>query len=248
MLNSYFLLIALQLVVPHSSLKFRVSSTAKFSNFEKSKFSLNTVSTKTQILQTYPALKPQDSVKFLLNDNFCKVFVNDTVLTAVESMNSFNKGSVIVIDYDGNLSGIFTERDFVSKVIDAQKVYAETTIDTVMTPREKLVFGFESFTLSECRQIMLKKNVRHLPILNQLNKPSGVISMREIIRSLQQEEIKRENAKFFGDSLIEIQQQSKTRANELALLKGEDGIKQDYLRGGFVLVAATIGAALLQGL
>ena len=53
----------------------------------------------------------------------------------------------------------------------------------------------------------------------------------------------REKLKFAGDSLAEIQEQAKARANELAL---EGNSNQDYLRAGFVLLASIVGAGLLQ--
>lgn len=53
----------------------------------------------------------------------------------------------------------------------------------------------------------------------------------------------RERLKFAGDSLAEIQEQAKARANELALGGNSN---QDYLRAGFVLLASIVGAALLQ--
>lgn len=47
-------------------------------------------------------------------------------------------------------------------------------ISDVMTPAEKIVFGTEDTSLAECRQIMLKNNYRHLPILeNNSQRPLG---------------------------------------------------------------------------
>lgn len=86
------------------------------------------------------------------------------------------------------LAGIFTERDFVSKVLDAEKRSSDVFIRDVMTPYSKLVTTTGESTLSECRQLMVDKNIRHLPIMQASSSkvPIGVISMREIIRSMQQ--------------------------------------------------------------
>ena len=56
-------------------------------------------------------------------------------------------------------------------------------------------------------------------------------------------DLAREKLKFAGDTLAEIQEQAKARANELALTGNGS---QDYLRAGFVLLASLVGAALLQ--
>ena len=199
----------------------------------------------TVSLPQYPVLERLDKAKSLIRDtNFAKVYMNSTVLDAVQTMNLQNRGSVLVVDENDELMGIFTERDFVSKVLDEQKQSSEVLIKTVMTPYSNLVTANGEYTLSDCRKIMVEKNIRHLPIMDGSTKtPIGVISMREIIRSLQQEDLAREKLKFSGNSLKQIEEQAKARANELALLEGGN---QDYWRAGFVVLAASLGAALLQ--
>eukprot|EP01038_Epipyxis_sp_PR26KG_P013263 gene13263-17769_t len=195
-----------------------------------------------------PSLTRLDFVNKLLEDGkFAKVYADNTVFDAIETMNAANKGSVVVIDRNENLAGIFTERDFVTKIIDANRVYTETRMDSVMTPLEKLIVGKFNDTLSDCRQLMLKNNIRHLPIVNSENKPIGIVSMRELIKSLQVEELYREKATLVGLSLSEVQTQAKIRANTLALQMSEEKVKQDTVRAGFIAAAAAIGVALLQG-
>lgn len=74
-----------------------------------------------------------------------------------------------------------------SKVLDVEKKSSDVLIRDVMTPYVKLVTTTGESTLSECRQIMVDKNIRHLPIMQAPSSkvPIGVISMREIIRSMQ---------------------------------------------------------------
>lgn len=75
-----------------------------------------------------------------------------------------------------------------NKVLDAEKKSSDVFIRDVMTSYSKLVTTTGETTLSECRQIMVDKNIRHLPIMKAPSSkiPIGVISMREIIRSMQQ--------------------------------------------------------------
>jgi len=218
--------------------RFEMSSNVEASTVTASKSLINFIS--------YPILERIDKVESLIQpEEFVYILRNGTVLDAVQAMNAKNKGSVLILNSENELQGIFTERDFVSKVLDKQKSSSEVSIESVMTTVDKIVTASSDASLSECRQRMVENNIRHLPIMDKsTNAPLGVISMREIIRSLQQEDLLREQLKFSGNSLAQIQEQAKSRANELALTEGGT---QDYLRAGFVFAAAGIGAALLQG-
>jgi Na+/H+ antiporter NhaD/arsenite permease-like protein/CBS domain-containing protein len=185
-----------------------------------------------------------DAVKQLLSP-FTKVYSTQTVDVVIKAMIQNQKGSSIVLDEDNNLAGIFTERDFVRKVLDMNKTSAEVTIADVMTPVGSLIFGSEDTSLLECRQIMLNANFRHLPILSNDKRPLGIISMREIIRSLQQEDLARESSTLQGNNLEDIEIQAKRRANELALEPATS--RQDQIRTAFVLTGAAVGVALVQG-
>lgn len=194
------------------------------------------------------ALSRNDEVKYLVNTfEHPKVYRNDTVFDVVQKMNEVNRGGILVYNYDESLAGIFTERDFMVKIMDAQKQSAETLVHTVMTPAAKLISAKENEALWDCRDIMIRNNVRHLPIISQDTVPLGVISIRDIIKALQQEDLQRSSARFLGDTLSQIQEQAKDKANLAALASGDEGKNQDVLRSAFVLAAAVIGAAVIQG-
>lgn len=204
-----------------------------------------------EILQSYstPALSRRDAVKKLISSDIPipKVYINDSVATGIRAMNLNNRGGVLIFDENDKLAGIFTERDFVTKILDLQMESNEVQVGSVMTVSDRLIVGKDDDSLSECRQLMIKYNVRHLPILDQDNNVCGLISMRDIIRSLQQEDILRSSARFAGDTLSQVQEQAKIEANLIALGSGEEGKKQDTLRAAFVVSAAAIGAAVIQG-
>ena len=48
---------------------------------------------------------------------YAKNLVNENVIEAMNAMNAVQRGSTLVFNNDGTLGGIFTERDFVTKVI-----------------------------------------------------------------------------------------------------------------------------------
>jgi len=192
----------------------------------------------TNLKRTMPAAE-------LVTSTFPFAYVDDTVATAVQVMNAMSRGSVLVLDREGRLAGIFTERDFVTKILESDKVSADTQMGSVMTPQDRLVTASVTAALDECRQKMLANNIRHLPLVDGSGLPVGVISIRDIIVSLQQEDLALANARFTGETLADVAEQAKDQANLLALQAG--GGKQDALRAGFVVAGAGISAAILQG-
>lgn len=189
-----------------------------------------------------------NSVGTLVDPEFARSNINDNIATVTQAMQKVGKGSSLIFDDDGNLAGIFTERDFVTKILDAQKQSATTLVSSVMTGKDKLITVSKSTSIKQCREIMIENSVRHLPVMSEDEKTAiGVISMTDIIRGLQKEELKLESANLYGQTLAQVVEQSKVRANELALESGAEGAKSDAIRASFVVAAATIAAALLQG-
>ena len=192
-------------------------------------------------------LRRIDVISKLVKVPFANIRVDGTVNDATEAMSRLSKGSCLVFDNDNKLAGIFTERDFITKVLDKSRPSAQTLITAVMTPSERLIKVSKNLSIKECRQIMLDNNIRHLPVTeeNDESKVLGVVSMTDIIRGIQIEELELEEATFVGGTLAEVLEQAKARSNTLAL-EQESG-KQDVLRTGFVVMAATVGALLIQG-
>jgi len=188
------------------------------------------------------------SAKTILKGKFCSIKANESVESAVQAMNEYRKGSALVLDDDDNLMGIFTERDFVSNFMDSETRANDISIQKVMTPRDKLITALGSTSLNECRQLMINNRVRHLPLLDDATgMPIGVISMRDILLSLQKEDQALSSARFTGETLSEIQEKAKEQANILALAASAENQKQDVLRSSFVVAIAVVSAALLQG-
>ena len=75
------------------------------------------LSTTTERKLVRPSDKVMDALGegILKGTKFAKCFDDDSVFAAVESMNTVRRSSVLVYSRDGNLKGIFTERDFVTK-------------------------------------------------------------------------------------------------------------------------------------
>ncbi len=99
-----------------------------------------------------------------------------TVLAAAQLMNDRHIGSVLVID-DDRLVGIFTERDVLRRIVAEQRNPASTPLAEVMT--SPVACGAPHTTLNELRNVMRKRKIRHIPIVDG-HRPLGMISIGDL--------------------------------------------------------------------
>jgi CBS domain-containing protein len=122
-------------------------------------------------------------VTVLLKDKGASVYwVSDdaTVDVAVAEMNRHRVGSVLV-QHQGKVVGIFTERDVLTRVVSSGRAPTATTIREVMTSDFQWITR-DTF-IEDAMQLMTDKRVRHLPVLEN-KEPVGLISIGDITRWL----------------------------------------------------------------
>jgi len=105
---------------------------------------------------------------------------SSTVLDALKVMADKEIGAVVVID-DGQLVGIFSERDYARKVVLQGKASKDTPVREIMT--EKVVCVRPEQTIEDCMGLMTDKRIRHLPVLEQ-KKVIGVISIGDVVKEM----------------------------------------------------------------
>lgn len=108
-----------------------------------------------------------------------------TLLAALEVMASKNIGAVLVLDADGALAGIFSERDFVRKIIIKGRTMETTQVKEIMTSH--VLYVSPETTVSDCMSLMTEKRVRHLPVMDG-GKVVGVLSIGDVIKELLREQ------------------------------------------------------------
>jgi CBS domain-containing protein len=110
------------------------------------------------------------------------VEANTSLAAVIEAMQRVDRGTVLVVEA-GKLVGIFTERDVLMKVaghpIDLRqgKVSAFMTPDPVTLPADSAV----AFALN---RMVLLEGFRHIPLVDDDNRPVAVVSMRNLIEYL----------------------------------------------------------------
>jgi CBS domain-containing protein len=100
-----------------------------------------------------------------------------TVLQAAQVMNERHIGSIVVMEGD-RLSGIFTERDILRRIVAAKRDPARTPISEVMT--YPVACATRQTTLNELRQVMRDKRIRHVPLVDDRDRVIGMISIGDL--------------------------------------------------------------------
>jgi CBS domain-containing protein len=103
-----------------------------------------------------------------------------SVTECVRLMNEFRIGSMLVME-DGQLLGIFTERDAITRVLGAGLDPVSTDVSRVMTKNP--VWVTPSTTLEEAMGIVTNKRIRHLPVVED-GRVLGVVSSGDLTHRL----------------------------------------------------------------
>ena len=110
---------------------------------------------------------------------------DDTVTDAIRTMQREHRGCILVTD-DGSarskLTGIFTERDVLFRIVDRGRNPASLPVGEVMTPDPETlsVHSTVAYVLNK----MSVGGFRHVPVVDDDHRPYGVISVRDVVAFL----------------------------------------------------------------
>ncbi len=110
---------------------------------------------------------------------------NTPITECVRVMTAKKIGALIVMD-DGQLTGIFTERDALNKVLAAGRDPATTNVSEVMT-RDPYYIP-PTTTVGEAMEVITKRRFRHLPIVDD-GKVLAVVSSGDLTHWLVQDQV-----------------------------------------------------------
>lgn len=106
----------------------------------------------------------------------------DTGLDTVIQMMREQAAGAVVIQEEGRITGIFTERDFLLRLALSDLDFHTMAINTVMTPSPVTVRLSHSLAFA-LREMALGR-YRHLPVLDEYNQCTGILSADGILRYL----------------------------------------------------------------
>lgn len=105
---------------------------------------------------------------------------DEFVIEAVREMARHGVGAMLVME-DGQMKGMFSERDYARKVILADKSSRETRVAEVMTA--PLVTVDPRATAEEGLALMTRKRIRHLPVVED-GKLLGLVSIGDLVNAV----------------------------------------------------------------
>jgi CBS domain-containing protein len=99
-----------------------------------------------------------------------------TIRDVAKQMDENGVGAVLVVTEGGTLSGLFSERDLLGRVVVPGLDPETTTVESVMTSDPVSVRPGEN--VRECAELIRKKGFRHLPVV-QDGRAVGILSTRD---------------------------------------------------------------------
>jgi CBS domain-containing protein len=100
-----------------------------------------------------------------------------TILHTALLMNEHKIGS-LVVTRDRAIIGIITERDILQRVVAMQRDPAQTVVEDVMTT--EVVCCQLHTELEEARGVLKNRRIRHLPVVDDLTRLCGLISIGDL--------------------------------------------------------------------
>ncbi|MBL7793051.1 MAG: CBS domain-containing protein [Saprospiraceae bacterium] len=104
-----------------------------------------------------------------------------TVYSALEQLIDKNIGSLVVLDGQGKICGLFTERDYSRKVALLGRSSKETQVSEIMSTNAPCVSPEN--LVSEGLSVMTANFTRHLPVLTN-DQLVGIVSIGDLVKSI----------------------------------------------------------------
>lgn len=102
-----------------------------------------------------------------------------TLAECIATLQRHKVGSLLVVDDDGKLAGIFTERDCIMKVMGKVDSLKDAIVSDFMTknPVRERPEASIAFALN----LMSHGGFRHVPIVDQDDVPIGIVSVKDVV-------------------------------------------------------------------
>ena len=118
--------------------------------------------------------------KYVIRD-IVKLREDASVRDAAEAMKERSVESIIIVDDEGDPVGIITERDILYRVVAEGRDPSSTRLKDVAS--KPLVTVKPELTVGEAIALMIRKNIRRVPVIER-GRLIGVVVMREVIGDL----------------------------------------------------------------
>jgi CBS domain-containing protein len=115
----------------------------------------------------------------MCDSDVAAIRVESNAADAIRVMLDQHVGAVGVVDSDGRVAGIFTERDVLRKLSLSGRNPELTPLRELMTTPVEL--ATTAMAPGEALTIMLERHFRHLPVVDNSGKLLGMLSIRNLL-------------------------------------------------------------------
>jgi signal-transduction protein with cAMP-binding, CBS, and nucleotidyltransferase domain len=134
-------------------------------------------------------LSGYSNIEFRINEE-------SMVIDAVQQFAANNIGCLVTVNESGDLTGIISERDYISKIALLGRTSKETKVKEIATTSAKLVTVKPDDTVQACMEKMLASDIRHLPLVEN-GELLGMLSIKDLVKTTIKE--KEETIKVLSD-------------------------------------------------
>ncbi len=125
-----------------------------------------------------------DPVKILAPSEPVRLSADDTVARAINEMVDRRRAAVVIVDAGGRLTGIFTERDVLTRVMRDRRDPARTRLGEVMTPDPEALGPDDRICYAVNR--MHVAGYRSIPLVDADHRPIGIVTVADVVGWLAQ--------------------------------------------------------------
>jgi CBS domain-containing protein len=117
----------------------------------------------------------------IMTDKVISIEQTEPVTAAARLLKRHNVGSLPVVDQQGRLTGMVTDRDIVLRCVAAETDPKATSVSDVMS--RGIVSAAPFDMVEKCSRLMSEDRVRRLPVTDQ-GKLVGIVSLCDMARSM----------------------------------------------------------------
>jgi CBS domain-containing protein len=125
-------------------------------------------------------MKAKDILK-IKGPEVITIGTNRTLHEAIEVLTNNNIGVLLVINEDGKLSGIMSERDIIRAIGSNFDTFSEIKVSDIMT--RKIIYADTEDPIEYLETIMTNNRIRHIPILHH-KVLVGLVSIGDVVKHM----------------------------------------------------------------
>ena len=123
-----------------------------------------------------------DTVRLLAPSEPLKLLAEATVQETIQKMVANRRAAVLIVDGEGRLVGIFTERDVLTRVVGQGRDVQTTRLGEVMTKEPEALSPQDRICYAINR--MNNAGYRTVPLVDEAGRPIGIVTVNDVVRWL----------------------------------------------------------------